>query len=80
MRNPEKMAVSFVSSDSRLGVYELAEKKMAYYPSHLATYNEVKDQLSEFINGKKVEIPKRKEQKVLKSNIIPQARKPDERL
>ena len=61
MRNPEKMAVSFVSSDSRLGVYELAEKKMAYYPSNLATYNEVKDQLSEFINGKKVEIPNRKE-------------------
>lgn len=39
MRNPEAMSVSFVSSDSRLGVYELAENKMAHYPSNLASYN-----------------------------------------
>ena len=63
MRNPEKMSVSFVSSDSRLGVYELAENIMAHYPSNLATYNEVKDQLSDFINGKKDIIPEKKLEK-----------------
>jgi hypothetical protein len=52
MRNPEKISISYVS-ECRLGVYDLAEKRLVHYPSNLATYDEIRNEFITYAEGKK---------------------------
>jgi hypothetical protein len=45
-------------SECRLGVYDLAERKLVHYPSNKATYDEIRNDLITYIEGKKPTLAK----------------------
>ncbi len=72
MRNPEKISISY-GSQCRRGVYDLAENKLVHYPSNKATYDEVKNEMINYIDGqaskhKKTSSDKEKINEKLKPN------------
>jgi len=50
MRNPEKININYITG-CRVGVYDLAENLLEGYPSNLATYDEIRDHFTNFVEG-----------------------------
>lgn len=73
-------------SECRLGVYDLAEKKLMHYPSNLATYDEIKNSFITLIEGKKTILEESSSHYAHKINEKdynihpPESRKGDDRL